>query len=168
MKTILTHTLAAFCLSAFASADDDHSLDSCPPAVRDAVRNNLHGGTLEEIETRRKGGETIYVAEIHPAGRDRDDDDDLKIHIGADGRILKTREDIPLREAPDAVKEALRSFGGEIDDLDRETRDGAATYHAEIGRKGRPDLEVIISADGRVLREIPDKDDDGDDDGDDD
>jgi hypothetical protein len=40
-----------------------------------------------------------------------------------------------------------------VDDVDKETAGQTVTYHVEIDRHGAPDLEVIVSADGAILKQ---------------
>lgn len=152
MKTIIHTALFSIASLAFAAADDI-PLAQCPPAVQDTVRANLRDGRLDEIERITVQGQTRYIAEIDLPG-----DDDLKLHIADDGALLKTREDISSKDLPGAVKATLDSYGGKIDDLEKETSGEETTYHADIDRAGKPDLDVVISADGKVIRETEDDD----------
>jgi uncharacterized membrane protein YkoI len=156
MKTILTHSLIALCLSAFSFADDDISLNQCPSAVQETIQKNIRGGKLDDIERKNYGNRSIYVAEVDLPGRD--DDNDLELHIAEDGGLLKLIEDIDLKDTPAAVRDALRSFGGKVDDIDRVEADGQVTYHAEIDRENDHDLDVVVAADGKVIRETRDDD----------
>jgi uncharacterized membrane protein YkoI len=156
MKTILTQSLIALSLSAFSFADDDISLHQCPPAVQDAIQKNLRGGKLDDIEKKHYGDRSTYVAEVELPGRD--DNNDLELHIAEDGRLLKSIEDIDLKDTPPAVRDALRNFGGKVDDVDRVEMDGQVTYHAEIDRNNDDDLDVVVAADGKVIRETRDDD----------
>lgn len=156
MKTILTHGLIALSLSAFTFADDDISLAQCPTAVQEVIQKNLRGGKLDDIEKKHYGDRSIYVADIDLPGRD--DDNDLELHIAEDGRLLKAIEDIDLKDTPAAVRDALRSFGGKVDDIDRVEADGQVTYHAEVDRDNDDDLDVVVAADGKIIRETRDDD----------
>ncbi len=151
LKTILATGILA--LAAPAYADNDIRLDECPAAVQKTILDNARGGKIDEIDVIRIEGKTLYIAEVD-LPRDRD----LKIHVAGDGALIKTREDISLATVPEAVRDALESYGGKIDDLELETANGVATYHAEIDYNGQPDLEVTVAADGRVLREVEDDD----------
>jgi uncharacterized membrane protein YkoI len=156
MKTILTQSLIALSLAAFSFADDDISLHQCPPSVQETIQKNLRGGKLDDIEKKHHGDRSIYVAEVELPGRD--DDNDLELHISDDGRLLKSIEDIDLKDTPPAVRDALRNFGGKVDDVDRVEMDGQVTYHAEIDRNNDDDLDVVVAADGKVIRETRDDD----------
>lgn len=156
MKTILTHSLIALSLSAFSFADDDISLNQCPPAVQETIQKNLRGGKLDGIEKKHYGDRSIYVADIDLPGLT--DDNELELHIAEDGKLLKSVEDIDLKNVPAAVRDALNAFGGKVDDLDRVETDGKVTYHAEIDREKDHDLDVVVTEDGKVIRETRDDD----------
>lgn len=153
MKTIINTALITLASLSFAAADDDIRLEDSPPAVQDTIRSNLRDGKLDDLERITIKGETRYIAEID-LPRDRD----LKLHISADGALLKSREDVSLSEVPGAVKNTLESFGGKIDDLEKEIVGGETTWHADIDRQNDVDLDVIVAADGKVIRQTEDDD----------
>jgi hypothetical protein len=96
------------------------------------------------------------VAEIDLPGKR----DDLKVLVGSDGKLIKTREEIDLADAPTAVREAAAKLvpaGGELDDgVFREVTDGKATYSVEIDRPKIPDLDVLIAEDGTLINQTDD------------
>lgn len=59
-----------------------------------------------------------------------------------------------------AVRATLRGLGGRVDDLDKITVGETVTYDADIDRTGQPDLDVLVSADGKIVRQTEDRDDD--------
>lgn len=156
MKTILTPSLIALSLSAFSFADDDISLAQCPSAVQEAIQKNLRGGKLDDIEKKHHGDRSIYIVEVDLPGRD--DDNDLELHIAEDGKLLKLVEDIDLKSTPPAVRDTLRNFGGKVDDIDRVEMDGQVTYHADFDRNNDDDIDVVVTADGKIIRETRDDD----------
>lgn len=156
MKTILLNSLIALSLSSFAFADEDVSLDQCPPAVRETIQKHLRNGKIDEIERKHVGDRSIYIAEVELPGRR--DDNDLEIHVAEDGKLLKLIEDIDLKDVPAPVRDTLRGFGGKIDDIDRVESGGQVTYHAEIDRENDHDLDVVVASDGKVIRETRDDD----------
>ncbi|MES2659765.1 MAG: hypothetical protein V4689_14195 [Verrucomicrobiota bacterium] len=131
-------------------------LADCPAAVQATIQQNSRDGRIDEIESYSIQGKMLYVAEVELAG-----DRDLKIHVAADGALVKTREDFSLGETPEAVRKAVEGKlnGGMADDVDRETVGQTATYHVEIDRKGAPDLELMIDSEGQILSEAEDTDD---------
>lgn len=144
-------TITALALgSALAGAGEHRELrlEECPQAVQTTVKANARGGHIEEVDIVKIDGKETYIAEA-----ELPDDQDLKIHVTAEGVLLKTREDIHLREAPEAVRSAVQGLGGSVDDVDKETAGQTVTYHIEIDRHGSPDLEVIVSAEGTILKQ---------------
>lgn len=131
---------------------DEIPLTSCPPIVQETIQKNLHGGLLDEVKFISVAGRVLYVAEVDLPG-----DRDLKIHVGRDGRLIKTREEITLAELPAEVVSAAQKLvpvGGKIDDVDRETaNDSTITYRIEIDRPLSRELKLHFAADGTILNQ---------------
>lgn len=156
MKTIPT-LIALACTTAFASAQVERRevrLADCPPEVQTTVNDNARGGRIDEVDVIGIEGKTIYIAEVE-LPRDRD----LKIYVSGNGALVKTLEDIALREAPEAVRTAVQGLGGSVDDVDKETNGETVTYHVEIDRTGEPDLDVVLAVNGAILSQTEEADD---------
>ncbi|MCW1922398.1 hypothetical protein OKA05_07520 [Luteolibacter arcticus] len=152
MKTTIL-TLASLALAATAHGRDLH-LHQCPAAVQGTIESNARGGVIEEVDLISIEGSEIYIAEVE-LPRDLD----LKVYVSGNGTLLKTREDVPLRSMPTFIRDAVRGHGGTIDDVEKETAGGKVTWHVEIDRKGIPDMDVVLNAEGGVISEIEDHDD---------
>lgn len=157
---------SAFLVPAFADDDDDDDDDApraaanIPAAVQETIRQHQGRGVLEYVRATTLQGKSCYVAEI-----ELKDDRDLKLHITPDGAVLQSRKDIPLRAAPQAVREAAKGLvpqGGHIDDVDEIVSGGKKTYRVEID--GRDDdanddgLDLVIGEDGVILSKTADLD----------
>ena len=153
MKTMIL-PFALVSLAGFANAAEVRLAD-CPPAVQATIQQNSRDGRLDEIESYSIQGKALYVAEVELAG-----DRDLKIHVAADGTLVKTREDATLAEVPAAVRTAVEGKlnGGVADDVDKETAGSTVTYHVEIDRKGAPDTNLTIDSAGKILSESEEHD----------
>ncbi|WP_193211199.1 hypothetical protein [Luteolibacter marinus] len=154
MKTYCNSIVLAVALSTGTGLAGEPKVADCPPAVRGTIEANTRGGTVDEVERFTVGASELYVAEIEgPRGRD------IELHITADGGLLKTVEDIRLAAAPEAVRIAVAAMEGTVDDVDKVTVGKAVTYHIELDRAGAPDLEVVLSPDGKVVRQAEEMDD---------
>ena len=132
-----------------AAAAADLTLDQCPAPVKEAILSHTQGGKLDDIKSVTANGRTLYVAEI-----DLSPTKDKKLHITADGTVVKVREEIDLASAPAAVQSAAKALvptGGRIDDVDREVADGKTTYLVEISRTNANDIKAVLAEDGTVL-----------------
>ena len=147
MKTTAILTLAL--LPFLASARDlrEIRLDECPQAVQSTVRDHARDGRIDEVDLIEIEDNTIYIAEAE-FSQDRD----MKIYVSGNGALIKTVEDVPLAEVPAAVAEAARKLGS-IDEVDKETRGDAVTYHVEVDRPGQRDLDLEIAANGAILKQ---------------
>lgn len=151
-------TIAALALTtAFASADIDRRelhLHDCPAAVQATIESHARGGMIEEVDLIAIEGKEIYIADVE-LPRDLD----LKVYVSGNGALVKTREEVPLRSMPAFIRSAVAEYGGTIDDVEKEIAAGKVTYHVEIDRKGIPDIDVVLNAEGAVIRETEDHDD---------
>ena len=148
--------LLAVALPALPAVAGKIPLASCPPAVRETIRENSQGGKIDKIKRIRIEGRTLYVAEV-----DLPNDRELKIYIAGDGGLIKTRQEIALADAPAPVRDAARKLaaaGGRLDDVDREVADGKTSYRIEIDRRHRPDLKIVVAEDGAILSQKEDHD----------
>lgn len=156
MKTIPT-LIALACTTAFASAQVERRelrLDECPHPVQATVNANARGGHIDEVDLIGIEGKTIYIAEVElPRYRD------LKVYVSGNGALVKTLEDISLRESPEAVRTAVQGLAGSVDDIDKETNGETVTYHVEIDRAGDPDLDVVLTVNGAILSQTEEADD---------
>ena len=140
-------------------AGNELKLEQCPANVQETIRVNARGGDVDEVSAITIDDVTLYWTEVDVPERR----EDLKLLIGSDGKLIKTREEIDLADAPTAVREAAAKLvpdEGELDDgVDREVTDGKAAYAIEIDRANAPDLDVLIAEDGTVINQTEDPED---------
>ncbi|MGA7391741.1 MAG: hypothetical protein WBL40_10000 [Terrimicrobiaceae bacterium] len=118
MKTLEALILIALADSTLNLRADDIKLEQCPAAVQDTIRANARDGRIDDINLITIEDRTLYVVEVDLKGGK-----DLKLHVGSDGKQIKTREDAALSDAPDAVQDAVKKLvpaGGKVDDVDKE------------------------------------------------
>jgi hypothetical protein len=126
-------------------------LRQAPEAVRKTVADHSRGGVVDDFDTIRIDGKTIHVAEIElPL--------DLKLYVSEDGALIKIREEIPTANAPAAVLDAARPLGDSIKEVEKETAGESITYRVEVKRKGQADLDLHLTADGKILSQKLDVD----------
>jgi uncharacterized membrane protein YkoI len=158
MKTNIIPSLAILALStSIASADldgEEIQLRECPAAVQQTIQANARGGLVEEVDLISIERREIYIAEVELPR-----DIDLKIYVNGGGTLVKTREEVPLRTAPAFIRALGAEYGGTVDDVEKEVAAGKVTFHVEIDRKGMPDVDLVLNAEGGVIRETEDHDD---------
>lgn len=155
-----THHLTALTVliatTAFAAADDgsEVNLTDCPAPVRTTIEAHARDGRIDEIEHHAIGDQALYIAEV-----DLPKDLDLKIHVRGNGILVKTIEDISHADAPGFLNELATKRQGRLEDIEKEISGDETTWHVEIDRAGQPDLNLVVDAQGNLLRESEDKDD---------
>ena len=152
MRTTL---LSLAFVAAFATAHGrELQLGACPSAVQSAIEANARGGVIDEVDLISIESKEIYIAEV-----DLPRDLELKVYVSGNGTLLKTLEDVPLASRPAFIRDAVREHGGTIDDVEKEIAGGKVTWHVEIDRKGIPDMNVVLNAEGGVISETEEADD---------
>ena len=82
--------------------------------------------------------------------------------------IYAKEEKVKLGDCPEAVQKAIKekANGGKIVEVEKETKkDGTIVYEAEIKKDGK-EIEVVVAADGTLLK-VEEEDDEYDDNDDD-
>ena len=81
----------------------------------------------------------------------------------ADGK----EEKVKLADCPEAVQKTINdnANGGKIVEIEKETsKDGTVTYEAEVKKTDGTEIEIVVAADGKLIKiETEDDEDDEDD-----
>lgn len=119
-------------------ADNDLALEESPANVQETIRANARGGKVDEVNAITIEDLTLYWAEVDVPERRAA----LKLLVGNDGKLIKTREEIDLADTPTAVRQTAAKLvpdGGDLDDgAGKEVAEGKVTYSVEIDRPNRP------------------------------
>jgi phosphopantothenoylcysteine synthetase/decarboxylase len=83
--------------------------------------------------------------------------------------VYAKEEKVKLVDCPEAVQKTIKgnANGGRIVEIEKETKkDGTVVYEAEVKKADGKEIELVVAADGTLLKveEEDDDDDDGDDD----
>lgn len=147
MKITALPRILALSALLFTSADAaEVTLSACPQAVRDTITANQKKGRIDEIN--RSGDR--YLVEI-----DLSKHHDLDLVINADGKLLKSVEDVSLSKVPRPVKNSilkLQGNGGRVDDLKIERAGTRVVYRVEIEFPGKPEIKAKLTETGLVLK----------------
>jgi hypothetical protein len=157
----LLGTSAIFPQTALADKNEIDLADT-PNAVQEAVLDAAAQGELDEIELKHFQGQAVYVAEIDLPGKR-----DLDVYVTADGRVVRTEQEIALAELPAEVRSTLQQQvgrSGKLEDLSRVTVGKTVTFWAEIelpGTQPKHEIErdLEIAASGKILSSVESYDD---------
>lgn len=127
----------------FASCGQDIPESKIPSVVLNAVKAKYPG--VSDVDWEKK--KTHYEAEF------KMDSVEHTLNIDAAGKILQQKKDISNSAIPAAILTAVQSaYGGyTIDDADLIDRNGQEIYEIELEAKGKKDIKVFYSADGKVV-----------------
>ena len=127
-------------------ADETVSIETIPAAVAKTIKAEAGDATISKIEKGDEDGKVIYEAVLKSGGKTRE------ITVSPDGKLLGEESEIPLAEAPEAVRAAIEKHaaGAKIEKVERVKEGGKVTYEAVINVKGKKH-EVEVSDKGEVL-----------------
>ncbi len=138
-STILVVTASLFFLY---SCSQDIPNSKVPSVVLNAVQAKF--GNANKIEWERK--DNLYEAEF------KMDSVEYAVYIDPTGKLVLHKMDIKENELPATVSSIIRTeyIGYKIDDAKKIEKDGIAYYEVELEGKGKKDLKLNFSADGKL------------------
>ncbi len=124
-------------------------LESLPPAVQAAVKEQTRNATLAGLSKETEKGKTLYEVETKINGKSRD------VTVDQTGAVVEVEEEVELASIPDAAKAAIqkRAVGGSIKKVERITAGAVVSYEAEIKTSLGKSIEVGVNADGSPHKE---------------
>lgn len=128
------------------------ALDKLPPGVNEYVKKNYAGYTINKAASDPlcQGGDAIDVA-VSKAGAPN-----LSLIFKPDGSFVQQEEDVPMKSAPEKVKDALASKFADYKAGDQIEKillaDKTVQYLVDLS-KGSATKEVIFSVTGAVVCE---------------
>ncbi len=140
---ILVVTTAAISLT---SCGQDIPASKVPSVVQNTVQSKFTGAV--DIEWEKK--KDFFEAEFDVANVD------YKAHIDAAGKLIVFKMDINIPELPGAVATAISTehTGYDIDDAEKLEKDGTTYYQVELDGKGKKDLRLVYTIDGKYAQQI--------------
>lgn len=152
MNRYLFNTLAlAACLITGLSAQEakEETLEpkDVPPSVVSAAAKAYPNAKIREWAKENEDGKTLYEASMVDGAKKRD------VLFAADGTVVAVEEVIPMGEVPTAVKDAIKAKypKGVIHSTEKIMRGRDVQY--EIGLRNAAKKEVVVAADGRIVKE---------------
>lgn len=149
MKTLLSLAVAALTTSTALHAQQLTTAQL--PAPVSAAFNQAFPKAMD-VEWKQKGEQ--YKVEFETGLLFTDHE----VWYDATGKLLRHEEEISTSDLPAAVTAAIaKEFAGyRVDDAERVTVDGVATYVVELKMSGQPEWKVGYSADGKQLQKAQD------------
>lgn len=158
MKTTRYFT-AALCGSAlmFSANAEKVRFEELPIDLKDKIRIHSGSAPIEDVDRQTKGGKTIYEVGFKKNGQHTEMRFDEKgVPVTAEGNPALDSRKISYNELPEAVRKTLetRVKSGEVNDIDRQVKNGQATYEVGFKQNDRQQ-ELVLSHDGRILNDSP-------------
>jgi uncharacterized membrane protein YkoI len=127
------------------------ALDKVPKAVMDAVNAKFQGAKLLGASTEKEGDKTVYEISLTYKGHHHD------VSLEADGKIVSIEREIPFKDLPSAVRDALEAkYPKAKHKVTEELRKGDGMLHAyEVLLITTADetVEVVLDTQGKILKE---------------
>jgi Putative beta-lactamase-inhibitor-like, PepSY-like len=148
-------------VGAVLRADEETiGLKDLPKAVRAAVKAKFPEGKLIKAAKEEDEGKTIYEVVVE------EEDAKIDVAVSAKGKILEVERTIEPKELPKAVAATLKSKypKAKIKKAERvvkyEEDEEEKFFEVLLASKGKEDVEVKLSAKGKILDDKDDEEDD--------
>ena len=134
-------------------ADEDKEgkvpLDKVPKAVLKAVKTKFKDAKLVSAQTEKEDGKLVYEINL------KHKDDTIEVTVTPDGKILSSERTIAAKDLPKAVAETVRSKyrGATIKKAEEVTEGDKTNYEVLLMTADKKQMEVLLDADGKVLKE---------------
>ncbi len=133
-------------------ADDGEAkvpLDKLPKAVADAVKAKFEGCELVAASKEKEDGKDFFEVAIKHKGHNID------VTLTPEGKIVSVEKEIAAKDAPKAVTEGLDAKypKATVKKVEEVTEDGKVTYEYLIVTADKKTLEVVLDAQGKVVKE---------------
>lgn len=155
--------------------DQELTIEQLPPAVRATLQAQAQGNPIKDIEKETEDGVTFYSADIIQG------DKKLGVEIAENGQLLKSEPeaigkekeeaeeneakeadevDVSFDQLPPPVQATLKAEvgAGTIDGFEKDTKDGADVYSADVTKADGQKYDVEIAADGKLINSELEKD----------
>lgn len=160
VRTMLVVALGVFfsTLPAAAQPADEQKINLArvPAVVKQAAARAVPEATFDEAYQETEKGRTVYTLDgTNRQGRD------ISIDVSAEGRVLEVTTEIPLTQVPKIVINAVRARvrGFRPSDASVITEEGKVTWYELEGKSaGGAEIDLLVSPDGRTVREAEDDD----------
>lgn len=145
MKLRLVFPALLFCMIAAARAAENvkELLDfsTLPAAVRAVAEEQTAGAKIEEVETNFEDGKQVHEVEFEKEGRE------MAILISPDGKLVLTREEILMKNAPAGLAAAVEAAapGAKIEKTTKLTEEGKSHYRVGTRVEGKF-KELVLEA----------------------
>jgi uncharacterized membrane protein YkoI len=135
--------------SIILAGDSKVKLESLPPAVQAAVREQTKNATIIGLSTEKEKGKVTYEVETTINGKTHD------LVLDKTGAVLETEDEIDLNAIPAAAKLALQKQAGTgtITKVEKLMAGSTIAYEAAIKTKAGKTTEAAVNADGTPHKE---------------
>jgi len=142
------------------SKEPSMTVNQLPAAVQKTVKEQQAGREVADIDKEMWNGKVVYEVEFKEKGPNS------RVHIASDGSIVVDKDKkrgtylgTQLSEAPAAVQATVKQVvsSAEIEDVDRETKDGQVVYDVEVKQEGL-NRHLKIAENGTLLADSNNRD----------
>jgi uncharacterized membrane protein YkoI len=122
------------------------TLADTPAEVRQTIKSELSGGSIETIDKNLDDADVSY--DIEGAGKDGKE---MDFTVDEDG-TLSSRQ-ITLAETPDAVQQTIAAqlSGGKVKTIDENFDDDGTNFDVTVATSAGPEISLNLAADGTMM-----------------
>ena len=145
MKSIIALALFSFLVA--GCHNRRISADKIPSVVVNTVKQKFPDAN--DVDWKKLSN--AYEAEIRI-----NDSMDVDIQVDPTGKIVQQKEDLSLALLPVEIVQSVRGLypGYEVEDVEKLVKDGVVYYQVELDAKGKKELNVVLSQDGKEEKTI--------------
>ena len=143
MKSIILIAVSLFSLYSCSQDIPDRKV---PSVVLNTVQTRFVNANKIEWEKKK----ALFEAEF------KMDSIEYAVYVDSSGKLIMYKMDIREDELPAAVATTIATQynGYKIDDVEKIEKDGIIYYEIELDGKGKKALELVFSADGKLVTEL--------------
>ena len=139
-----------------------------PAAAAEAIKAAFPNAKIEEVEVEEEDGLTLYEVELEQG------DVEMEVEVAADGTIAEIETEIPQKDVPEAVLQAIQAADADakIEEIEKveiraevkksqlapaaqlvKLSEAKIVYEAEL-KKGDQEGEITVASDGKVVEPL--------------
>jgi uncharacterized membrane protein YkoI len=131
-------------------------LEQLPSDLQNKIRAQVGSNPVEDIDRETRNGRTIYEVAFKENGKHREiqiEHTDAPVSTSTTSSAPASGK-IRYQDLPERVKRVADSHvqGAEVNDVDRQTKNGQTTYEIGFKRNDGDQQELLLSENGEVLR----------------
>jgi uncharacterized membrane protein YkoI len=131
-------------------------LEQLPSDLQEKIRAQVGSNRVEDIDRETRNGRTVYEVAFKENGQHREiqiEHNDSSSAAATSSSSSVSSQKVRYEELPENVKRVADAQlqGAEVNDIDRQTKNGRTTYEIGFKRNDGTQQELLVAEDGQIL-----------------